>query len=95
MNKQFYFEWNEEKNESNIEKHNIDFNKAQNAFLDTKRVILKDLNHSNEENRYFCLGKVENHIMTVRFTNRSNIIRIIGAGYWRKGKKIYDQENKL
>lgn len=31
--------------------------------------------------------------MTVRFTYREESIRIIGAGYWRKGKKIYEQEN--
>jgi hypothetical protein len=32
---------------------------------------------------------------TVRFSYRSNKIRIIGAGYWRKGKKIYEKENKI
>jgi hypothetical protein len=31
--------------------------------------------------------------MTVRFTWRAGRIRIIGAGYWRKGKKIYEQQN--
>ncbi|MEI6747001.1 MAG: hypothetical protein WCL34_13640 [Methylococcaceae bacterium] len=34
-------------------------------------------------------------ILTVRFTYRHNRIRIIGAGYWRKGKKIYEKENNL
>jgi len=33
--------------------------------------------------------------MTVRFTYRHDMIRIIGAGYWRKGKAIYEQENKI
>jgi hypothetical protein len=40
-------------------------------------------------------GKVEEHIVTVRFTYRNYKIRIIGAGYWRKGKKIYEKENKI
>jgi hypothetical protein len=31
----------------------------------------------------------------VRFTYRSDVIRIIGAGYWRKGKRIYEQENQI
>jgi hypothetical protein len=31
--------------------------------------------------------------MTVRFTYRKDLIRILGAGYWRKGKKIYEQQN--
>jgi hypothetical protein len=33
--------------------------------------------------------------MTVRFTYRDDKIRIIGAGYWRKGKQIYERENKI
>jgi hypothetical protein len=32
--------------------------------------------------------------MTVRFTYRNGNIRIIGAGYWRKGKEIYEREHK-
>jgi len=28
--------------------------------------------------------------LTVRFTYRGSVIRIIGAGYWRKGRKIYE-----
>lgn len=29
----------------------------------------------------------------LRFTYRGETIRIIGAGYWRKGKKIYEEKN--
>jgi hypothetical protein len=32
--------------------------------------------------------------MTVRFTWREQRIRIIGAGYWRKGRTICEQENR-
>jgi hypothetical protein len=38
------------------------------------------------------MGKVKGGIMTVRFTYRDRKIRIIGAGYWRKGKKTYGKE---
>ncbi|MCC8398813.1 MAG: BrnT family toxin [Rickettsia endosymbiont of Labidopullus appendiculatus] len=92
---QFSFEWDEEKNKVNIEKHQVSFYETQKAFLDLNRIILEDLDHSNNEDRYFCLGKVKKHILTVRFTTRNNIIRIFGAGYWRKGKKIYEKENKI
>ena len=34
-------------------------------------------------------------MLTVRFTYRNRVIRIIGAGYWRKGKRIHEQENQL
>ena len=30
-------------------------------------------------------------ILTVRFTYREHLIRIIGAGYWRRGKKAYEE----
>lgn len=89
------FEWDDTKDESNQKKHGISFNEAQRAFLDKHRVIAEDLDHSNDkEQRYFCFGKVDEEIMTVRFTMRKNSIRIIGAGYWRKGKKIYEETNK-
>ena len=31
----------------------------------------------------------------VRFTYRKDTIRIIGAGYWRKGRRIYETQNKI
>jgi hypothetical protein len=37
---------------------------------------------------------VHGGVMTVRFTWRDGRIRIFGAGYWRKGKRLYDRENK-
>ena len=89
------FEWDNEKDRSNQRKHGISFSLAQFAFLDERRVILEDLDHSNDENRYYCLGKVGGGIMTVRFTYRDTKIRILGAGYWRKGKQIYERENKI
>jgi hypothetical protein len=32
--------------------------------------------------------------MTVKFTYRNNRIKIIGAGYWWKGKKLYKKRKK-
>ena len=73
----------------------MSFTLAQYAFADNNRVILEDLAHGKNEKRYYCIGKVNDGILTVRFTYRNNKIRIFGAGYWRKGKKIYEQENKI
>jgi uncharacterized DUF497 family protein len=88
------FEWHDSKNAYNISKHGLSFYEAQEAFFDENRLILKDKVHSSSENRFFCIGKTSNGgIATVRFTKRNSHIRIIGAGYWRKGKKIYEQNN--
>lgn len=95
MKKRSDFEWDSYKDKLNKEKHGVSFATAQLAFLDENRVILEDLEHSIDEKRFYCLGRVSDGIMTVRFTYRRNKIRIIGAGYWRKGKKIYEKENKI
>jgi uncharacterized protein len=68
---------------------------AQIAFADPQRVIAEDHSHSSTEQRYYCFGEVGGGVLTVRFTFRSNAIRIFGAGYWRKGKRIYERENSV
>ncbi len=89
------FEWDKQKNDENTQKHQVNFETAQYAFLDPKRVIAEDIAHSKDEKRYYCFGKVKGSILTVRFTYRDNHIRIIGAGYWRKGKNIYEKQNQI
>jgi hypothetical protein len=89
------FEWDAAKNAENQEKHGVAFSLAQYAFADPRRVIAADRAHSETEQRYFCFGEVEGGILTVWFTYRGGVIRIIGAGYWRKGREIYERENLL
>lgn len=90
------FTWDTAKDRQNQQKHGVAFAVAQYAFADPQRVILKDVTHSTaSETRYFCLGEVDGGILTVRFTWRASTIRIFGAGYWRKGKKLYDEHNQL
>jgi uncharacterized DUF497 family protein len=89
------FEWDEIKDAENQEKHGIAFSLAQFAFADPHRVIAEDMSHSQDEKRHFCFGRVGPGILTVRFTYRNGVIRIFGAGYWRKGKAIYERENQI
>lgn len=93
--KHIKFEWDADKEQLNIQKHGVSFDKARLAFNDDHRVIAKDLTHSVFEERFYCFGEVDGGIITVRFTYRNAIIRIIGAGYWRKGRAIYETENKI
>ncbi|MEK6744766.1 MAG: BrnT family toxin [Nitrospirota bacterium] len=89
------FEWDEEKDRDNQTKHGVSFLLAQRAFLDPRRVIAEDVDHSNDEDRFYCIGRVDDGIMTVRFTYRDKVIRIYGAGYWRKGRKLYEEQNNV
>ena len=77
----------------NIAKHGVSFHDAQLAFLDPKRIIAVNDKHSAAETRYFCIGRVTDGILTVRFTWREKHIRIIGAGFWREGRKLYEDQN--
>jgi uncharacterized DUF497 family protein len=89
------FEWDEDRDRENQEKHKVSFSVAQRAFLDPNRVIVEDMTHSQEEQRFYRIGRLDYETVTVRFTFRENVIRIFGAGYWRKGKKIYEEKNKI
>ena len=89
------FEWDAKKDQENQDKHGVAFAVAQFAFADPNRVIAEDLSHSSKEKRHYCFGMVEGGVLTVRFTYRGDVLRIFGAGYWRKGKQIYERENKI
>jgi len=88
------FEWDETKEKENLRKHGVAFTTAAEAFLDSHRIIAHDEAHSEAEERLFCIGKVASGILTVRFTYRKPKIRILGAGFWRKGKSFYEKEKK-
>lgn len=90
------FEWDLKKNTENERKHGVSFYQAQQAFADPQRVMAKDVTHSTgREDRFFCFGRVSDGVLTVRFTYRNDTVRIFGAGYWRRGKRIYERETKI
>ncbi len=89
------FEWDDEKEARNVAKHGVSFAVAKLAFFDPDRIVARDLQHSETQHRFFCWGLVGDGVITVRFTWRGEAIRIFGAGYWRKGKAIYERENPI
>lgn len=89
------FDWDPAKDAANQYKHGVSFVEAQRAFLDPERLLALDTAHSQHERRYFCFGRVDGKVLTVRFTYRAGVIRIIGAGYWRQGRKWYETQIKI
>jgi uncharacterized DUF497 family protein len=89
------FEWDPAKDAQNQRKHGVAFADAQLAFLDPARVIARDLSHSKGEPRFYCFGEADGGVLTVRFTYRGDVIRLFGAGYWRRGRKIYEANSKV
>ncbi len=71
------FEWDERKNESNIEKHDIDFNDAALVFTSPMRVI-SDTRYEYGEDRSIGFGLLDNRVVVVAFTeSEDDVIRVI------------------
>ena len=76
------FEWDEDKNSINIQKHNVSFEEAMTVFKDNRAVLLYDENHSEIEDRFSIIGMSQmSKLLIVCHCYRENdtIIRIISA----------------
>lgn len=75
------FEWDDEKEKKNIQKHKISFSAAATVFADEYRLEILDEEHSETEDRYKVIGRIGNavSIVLVVYTPRENRIRIISA----------------
>jgi len=76
------FEWDENKNAININKHGIDFVEASSIFYDENAVMFDDPEHSDGEERFLLIGMSRSlNVLTVCHCYRSNdeVIRIISA----------------
>jgi hypothetical protein len=78
---------------ANIKKHGISFSTAARVFKDNKRKIYIDSKHCKERKDFSVLVNQGGRILMVRFIYREGTIRIIGAGYWRKGEKYHEKND--
>lgn len=56
---ELFFEWDEEKNMINQQKHNISFEEAVTVFYNEQAVLFEDTEHSIDEERYFMVGPMK------------------------------------
>ena len=85
------FEWDNNKNEVNFEKHYIDFDLALGIF-DGRYLSRIDDRADYGEERRIAIGETEGMILTVVYTMRGNVCRIISA--WKAGRndrRAYNQ----
>lgn len=76
------FEWDENKNSINQQKHKISFDEAKTVFYDEEARIIDDPEHSEEEERFIILGlsKKANLLVVCHCYRASEtVIRIISA----------------
>jgi uncharacterized DUF497 family protein len=88
------FEWNEEKAEANLKKHDVSFEESKTVFDDPLFLIFADPDHSIEENRFIIMGEsIENKLLVVSFVERPPAIRLITARKaTRAERKNYEEE---
>ena len=87
------FEWDQDKNTINKEKHKISFETAAYVFDDPYYIEMFDFEHSDDEDRYIAIGKVGD-ILFVVFTERKDTIRLISARLATNAERslYYDQD---
>ena len=74
------FEWDPDKEQSNIEKHGVDFTEAATVFGDPLELTIADPDHSVGESRFLSMGhSLLNRIVVVSYAEREECIRIISA----------------
>jgi uncharacterized DUF497 family protein len=78
------FEWDQDKSSANLIKHGIDFADASEIFYGPVIVIGSN---RNDEERWIAIGKSHNRIVSVIFTRRNNLIRIISARHPRRNEE--------
>ena len=91
------FEWNTDKNKSNIKKHGVDFNEAETVFQDEMALELFDDEHSNDEDRYIIIGissKTRELMVCHCYRNGGDVIRIFSARRATKNEiALYERRN--
>lgn len=86
------FEWDENKNRINKQKHHISFEEAKTVFFDEEALVIDDPDHSEIEDRFIILGfSNEANLLVVCHCYRESdtVIRLISARKATKTEAAY------
>ena len=91
------FDWDQEKNRSNLKKHGVSFEEAAAVFLDEDGLLIPDPDHSNDEERFILIGTSRKaNLLTVVhcFRQSETVIRIISArkATGNEGRQYYERK---
>ena len=74
------FDWDDGNRTKNRIKHGVSEAESEEIFFATPLVVQEDLKHSATESRFFAFGITKaGRLLTVVFTKRRDLIRIISA----------------
>ncbi|WKZ36917.1 MAG: BrnT family toxin [Anaerolineales bacterium] len=87
------FEWDPQKAQKNLQKHEVAFDEASSVFDDPMFITLLDYEHSDDEERYITIGiSNKTRLLLVAHTERENRIRIISARKATKHEEKFYEE---
>jgi uncharacterized DUF497 family protein len=86
------FEWDESKNQRNLDKHGIAFEDVLSVFANSESLVLEDKRRDYGEPRYIVLCPLEHVLVHVMYTVRGGNIRLISARRAsRREKRDYER----
>ena len=91
----YIFEWDLNKAEANVRRHGVTFGEACTVFADPLSLLMEDLDHSAEEQRYLVLGTSGRaRLLAVAFAERPPRTRLISARKaTRSERRFYEEES--
>ncbi len=86
------FEWDERKNQSNVEKHGVNFEDAKELF-DSKLYEYEDTRINYGEKRMIGYGFIHGKLMAVAYAPRHNVIRLISFRRANSREEVLYEQN--
>ncbi len=89
----YIFEWDPKKAESNARMHGVAFDEASTVFGDPLGLLMRDPDHSLNEERYLVLGMFnQQRLLVVAFAERPPRTRLISARRATRAERTRHEE---
>jgi uncharacterized DUF497 family protein len=89
------FDWDEGNLDTNRLKHGVECHEAEQIFFNEPLIVLPDAQHSDPEDRFAAFGKTSvGRLLTVVFTIRNRLIRVIMARDMHKKERVFYHEHE-
>jgi len=89
------FQWDSGNLDKNRLKHDVEAFEAEQMFFNDPLIVILDEKHSTQETRYAAFGITnDDRKLTIIFTQRNQMIRIISARDMNKKEKNYYETYK-
>jgi uncharacterized DUF497 family protein len=88
------FQWDEGNINKNFYKHKVENWECEQIFFNEPLIILDDPKHSSVEKRWAAFGKTDaGKLLTVIFTKRGSLIRVISARAMKRKERNFYEKN--